>query len=161
MLKKSVLRRSALVALVALAVGACGDSGLTRDEATGEVAESTSVSLSDVIVGDCVRDETEVNDVTGTIELTPCADVHNAQAFYLGEADGADDYDRPAVDKAIAATCAEEFGSFLASPVSESEYVYYWYAPTREAWDGGDHGFTCYVWADGEDITGSLERQSP
>ncbi|MGY6502578.1 MAG: septum formation family protein [Acidimicrobiales bacterium] len=128
------------------------------DESDDET--TTQVSAFALSTGDCfVADE--IDDGQGglvtSVELVSCSEPHLAVVYGTEELDAPADAPFPGIDDRDVASrdlCEPGFESYVGAPLSTSELVLMWLAPTPDTWDEGDRDVSCAVAApEGELLT--------
>lgn len=143
-----------LVALfVVLAVVGAFDEGNTdvQDIKVGQCFNTVGNSLSDY-GGDGHR--------STTVDVVPCGDEHDAEAYAVFSLDGqdlGDDY--PGVDR-ISQISNDKCGNYADDYLGDGRLAdgmdIYFYMPPEAAWDRGDRGVTCFFGSRGGKVTGSV-----
>lgn len=147
------LATAGLALVVALGVAGLLDDGNTRVEniEAGQCFNTVGHSLSDY-GGDGAR--------STTVDVVPCGDRHDAEAYAvftldpgLGDAyPGVDRISRIATDK-----CASYADDYLGDePMPDTVDIYY-YMPPRDGWDHGDRSVTCFFGGTDGKVTGSVK----
>jgi hypothetical protein len=133
------IRLIASVAVVALAVTACG-----------------SASVFDLAVGDCFDDPVTEGEVS-SVSAVDCAQPHDNEVYAVYEYSGDSYPGEEAMSAAADEGCAAEFEDFVGIPYLESALYVTHLTPTQDSWDGGDREIVCVLSEPGEKLEGSME----
>jgi hypothetical protein len=150
--------RSRLVAglaalLLSPALVACDGSPLSEDvsdalpggggggPADAEAPEAKACRVLDAEAITAASDDTETVD---------CSETHNAETFYVGEFDKADDlaYDDPSLGARVYEECNARYIKFVGATRSlalRTVIDWAWWRPSEEAWKDGARWFRCDV----------------
>lgn len=162
-------------AITGIAIGVCGliimfglfalitsmrtGTNVDRDQ-DGSVTSSGTVLTTALRVGDCFNSKTEVPEsevvVVGTVELIPCAESHDWEAFHGFELEDGSWPGDTEVARLAEGGCVEAFSGFTGQSYDESTLEVYFFLPVAESWAEGDRKVLCNV-GTGTPITGSLE----
>ena len=152
----SMIRKAALLAVVALVAVACGsgDDETVRDE-NGNVIGAGEIGVFSLNVGDCFIDLPvgEVSSVSGV----PCADDHRYEIYHLFDVD-LPDFDSTAVEEASSDGCLAAFEGYMGVPFETSYYNFSGLQPTVGSWGQGDREVVCLATPfNGEAIAGTAK----
>lgn len=147
--------------VVLIPIGIVVVQGLTapRNDA-GEVAETGSMSVEDLRLGDCINGLRESSFVL-TVEATDCSEPHDGQVFAVfdlpdGDFPGEDQMTAQA-DSGCFARLAEDFPETYA----DKGVGVFFYHPTAGSWREGDREIVCVADYTDSPRTGSLLEESP
>lgn len=132
---------------------------VTLDEPDAELEVSVfALGAADCFVADDIDDG--AGGIVRTVEVVDCDEPHFAVIFgteALGEPDDAPFPGTEERDEASKTLCEPGFEEYVGVPLSASELVLVWLAPTPESWEDGDRDVACAVAApDGELLTASV-----
>jgi hypothetical protein len=119
------------------------------------VTEPGLVSLSDLRVGDCVKEVTEGKVVT-SMRVVPCADLHRGEVYATFDLAGG--AWRADVPKEAEQGCSERLEPYSKKAFDDPTIDFFYFAPEERSWARGDHGVICLV-VTSSDTTGSLKGQ--
>ena len=130
-----------VIGIVGLALAAALDDSGTRD-AEGRITESSTISVSELRVGDCLADLPRGRVLK--VEAVPCDDHHTAEVF--------DTYTMPAGpfpgEAAVRASahrqCVEGIDDYVAAPEGQSGYAVFLLNPVQDTWSD-DRGVACLL----------------
>jgi hypothetical protein len=128
------------------------DDDTTRDE-SGAIVESGGVGVFQLQIGDCVQ--LPGIGTVQSVEGVPCEEPHDAQVYSAYDLVGAS---YPVdIDEEAAEGCYDRWQAALGTVYEDDlERDFTIFTPTREGWDLGDRGVTCFVIPiDGGQVTGS------
>jgi hypothetical protein len=140
-----------------IVLGVALDASEPDRASDGEVEQSQEVTTDDVAEGDCVI--MPPGDTVYTVEVLPCAEPHDAEAFAVWSIDGEEYPGSDEVDALVDAGCAQRFASFVGIPYADSELETYILYPSAQSWAFDSRGVTCFVQLPGDDkvTTGTLK----
>lgn len=165
-------------AITGIAIGVCGliisiglfawlssmrtGSNVDRDE-DGSATSSGTVLTTALRVGDCFNSKAEVPEtevvMVGTVDLVPCAESHDWEAFHGFELEDGRWPGDAEVARLAEGGCVEAFSGFTGQAYEESTLEVYFFLPVAESWAEGDREVLCNV-GTGTPTTGSLEGSS-
>lgn len=125
----------------------------SRDSA-GSIAQEGDLSVFSFRVGDCFDDTTL--EVVSDVPAVPCSDPHDNEVFHLFELPDGPWPGDAALEQAYSDECLATFETYVGTPYEESELYAFPFTPTIESWEGGDREVVCAVYADGEQLIGSV-----
>ena len=141
--------------LLGLLVSACATEP-ARDEA-GDIQEEGELSVFSFQVGDCFDDPStdagEVSDVAGV----PCADPHDNEVFHLYDMPDGSFPSSSAIEASVEAECLPAFEGYVGISYQISELFLFPITPTAESWDRTDREVACALFADEEQLIGSMQ----
>lgn len=135
-----------------------GDSGDGRGGG-GPLSLGGDVDTDAPEVGACrVLDAEAVEAASDDTDTVECSETHNAETFYVGELDDADDlaHDDETVAAQVYKKCNRAYLRFVGATESlslRSVVDWAWWRPGEEAWDAGARWFRC-------DVVGGREGSS-
>lgn len=174
---------TALAAVAALSLSACGDdssddnaggdSTATTEEtspeetpagetpaeetpAEGEEPEGETQDVFNVGLGDCISNfnaEEQVSELT----VIPCEQEHDQEVFAVFEVPDGEFPGSEAFQAQVESDCVGEFEAFVGMPYNESALHIQWLEPTEESWAQGDRELVCTVLDPAGPVTGTLE----
>jgi hypothetical protein len=100
---------------------------------TGRVSESGSESVFDVRVGDCMND-LEESAARFTVDVTPCAEAHDAEAVSQFDLADGDWPGMPYVTREATRRCLDQVGSAATGAPRIEEIEAFYLHPTEESW---------------------------
>lgn len=107
---------------------------------------SQNENAGDLAVGQCFDEPANDTGIT-TVVKKACTEPHDAETFHVVEyTDGSAYPISLSIDSFIDDTCVPAFATYVGEAYeTATEYNLRFFYPDREAWDGGDRTFTCYV----------------
>jgi hypothetical protein len=145
--------RVVAVAVAVVALGGCGGSAATVDDAvrdsSGSIVETGRVGTQALRVGDCFLDpdDAAVLTVTGVACTLP----HDAQMIARLVVAEAEDWPGPeALGTEAGTRCADEAASLAPDRVPPGTGLSA-YVPDERSWQSGDRDIICFVEATGEE----------
>lgn len=124
-----------IVIVVALATDADRD-------ASGRVTDSGSESVFDVRVGDCLND-LEETDLEFSVNVTPCAKSHDAEAVSQFDLREGDWPGMPYVTREAERNCLNQVDSAAANAPRRGEVEAFYLHPTEQSWARDDREVLC------------------
>jgi hypothetical protein len=142
-----------IVAFVTLGVAGAFDDGNTQvqDLKVGQCFNTVNQSLSDY-GGDGTR--------STTVNVVPCGDPHDAEAYAVVPLTAGPDGGYPGLDAAAGTSstlCANAVGSYLGADGSADGMDIYYYMPPEDGWNNGDRDVTCFFGSVSGKVTGSVQ----
>jgi hypothetical protein len=121
-----------------------------------------NTDLYDVAVGMCI-DEEELfgEDYFVSVDVVDCAQPHYAELYSVFDV-AVGELEYPGDDEVwelADAGCVEDFGVYVGVSWEKSDFDYYYFYPSQENWDVGDHEVMCLaVDINFEPYTGSVRN---
>jgi hypothetical protein len=144
------------VAVLAVAVAACGGGGPARD-ADGAIIEAGDISVFDLREGDCFEDPEDGATQVATVLAVPCGEPHDNEIYFAFDLRDGDYPGVNAIDVEAEERCFAEFESFVAVAYFESDLNFFPMTPTPDSWEAGDRTVYCTLFAlDLSKLTGSM-----
>lgn len=144
------------VAVLAVAVAACGGGGPARD-ADGAIVEAGDISVFDLQEGDCFEDSEDGATQVATVRAVPCAEPHDNEIYLAFDLPDGDFPGVTAIDAEAKDRCLAAFESFVAVDHDESELNFFPVTPTPDSWEAGDRTVYCALFAnDLSKVSGSM-----
>jgi hypothetical protein len=152
--------------IVLVAVGAFAE--LQRDaerDDSGNVTESSTVSVLKIRVGDCFDHPAlagldpgeESTEETMTVEAIPCAEAHDFEAYHAFDLTDDDYPGEDAVAESATTTCLRQFKAFVGIAYPKSVLEPYYLFPSSRTWSIlDDRTVTCVVGEPGAKTSGTL-----
>jgi len=138
-----------IIVLASLGVFDVGNTSV-RDLKAGQCFNTVDHSLTDY-GADGVR--------STTVDVVPCADLHDAEAYAVLPLDAGPDGGYPGLDAAgdaAGSMCANAAGSYLDANTAASGMEVFYYMPPEDAWNDGDRDVTCFFGSPSGRVTGSV-----
>lgn len=135
-----MLRKAALLAVCALALGACGlldEEDSLRDE-NGNVVEAGEIDVFSLTVGDCFSNLP----AGSTVNAQPCAEEHLYEIYHVFDVDLAE-FDEAAIDAAASEGCVAAFDGYMGVSFDASYYTYDGLQPSAGSWAADDREVIC------------------
>jgi hypothetical protein len=137
---------------VTLGVAGAFEEGNTqvRDLKAGQCFNTVDHSLTDY-GADGVR--------STTVDVVPCGDPHDAEAYAVVPLDSGPDGGYPGLDAAAqdsSAMCATAADSYLGDNTSADGMDIFSYMPPEGAWNNGDRDVTCFFGSPSGKVTGPV-----
>ena len=107
---------------------------------------SQNARAGELAIGQCFDEPASDTGIT-TVVKHACTEAHDAEVFHVAEYDQGDSYPISlSISSFIDDTCVPVFATYVGTSFEEAtEYDLGYFYPDREAWEGGDRTFTCYV----------------
>ena len=112
----------------------------------GAITRAGDLVVADLRVGDCFdlkdADEETIDDVTAR----PCGEAHEFELMYRGSV-SSDGYPSEAAFQAwLQDNCLPAFAEYVGVSFPESTLDIFWFQPTEDGWDAGDHSVQCAIY---------------
>jgi hypothetical protein len=112
----------------------------------GAITRAGDLVVADLRVGDCFdlkdADEETIDDVTAR----PCGEAHEFELMYRGGV-SSDGYPSEAAFQAwLQDNCLPAFAEYVGVSFPESTLDIFWFQPTEDGWDAGDHSVQCAIY---------------
>lgn len=133
-----------------------------RRDASGEIENPGSVSVTDVRSGDCFNlgEDEEISDVDGI----PCSQPHLYQAFHVADHETSTFPTDAEFDAIFASVCLPRFEPFVGTSYDESVLFASMITPSQSSFDDGDREYICVLYEPDPDdpaqavaVSGSME----
>jgi len=165
-------RRIVIVAAIALAVLTLAGIGIVLLGHGGPEAEPVSVSVFELMTGDCLLTPSVYADPGSrqlqfwqdrfgsrlSFDVVPCEQVHGAEVYFVGDAWAADAAypGDAAVGDEFWSSCEREFRSYAGVAPGRAGFELNGWVPDASTWARGDREITCLAYdATGEDLRGT------
>jgi hypothetical protein len=126
----------------------------------GDITRAGDLVVSDLRVGDCFdlkdADEEEIDDVTAR----PCGESHEFELMFRGSLRSEQYPSDAVVDAWLQDNCLPAFAEYVGISYEQSALDIFWFQPTQEGWDSGDHSLQCVVFDPAEDQLTSPVRNA-
>lgn len=160
----SAFRTRAMAVAACLALAGCGPAptsdasgGLPQDAASPAGTTGVETSIFDVEAGDCFSIE-GLDDIE-SVDVVPCEQPHEYEAFAVVEHPAGDDDPYPGEDETLDYAddaCRDEFEAYVGAPYEVSELYITSVYPSEATWSLGDRAITCTLREEDErEVTGS------
>jgi hypothetical protein len=113
------------------------DSGLPSEREVGVDA----LEVGDCVKDDTLRDEGQVE----TVDAVSCGQPHDLEVYVNVTVPGDAFPGDQALEKFGNRSCIAHFKNYVGIPLRDSEFDYFYYAPSEDSWNGGDRVVTCGV----------------
>ena len=153
-----MIRMTVGAILLGLMVSACA-SEPARDEA-GQIEEEGELSVFNFRVGDCFDDPSTSSDEVSDVAGVPCSGPHDNEIFHLYDLPDESFPGKAAIDASAETECLSEFENYVGSSYQISELFLFPLTPTEESWAQSDREVVCALYADGDQLTGSMKGSS-
>lgn len=148
----SILGTSVAVAIVILlGVYLYNTRPAARSDA-GEVVASGTEAVTDLRVGDCIRDELQ-DGTFSSVVVVPCSDLHDAEVYAVF-AIALTNFSESGVAQEADEGCFERLDDYLGSAPWSASLEISSFVPTSSSWSAGDRTVTCML-GDSAPTTGS------
>lgn len=144
--------------LLGLIVSACA-SEPARDEA-GQIEEEGELSVFKFRVGDCFDDPSTTSDEVTDVAGVPCSGPHDNEVFHLYDLPDGSFPGSADIEESVATECLPAFESYVGISYQISELFLFPLTPTEDSWAQSDREVVCALYADGEQLTGSMKGSS-
>ena len=135
--------------LASLALASCSVFG-------GGSKGTTSVSVFDLHVGDCLVTPKKIQAQLSNVERVPCSTPHPLEVYALVHDHGGSTYPTAkAIDAFANASCLDRFASYVGVPYRQSSLFFTYLLPSVRSWAAGDRTVVCVA-----ETTGQPLRQS-
>ena len=113
-------------------------------------------AAADLKVGDCFMEPAATDEIS-EVQHRPCAEAHDAEVFAVLTYEGETYPIEMTLERFIDEQCLPAFATYTGAAIdTQTELTVGWFYPTRESWNDGDRGVTCYlIRSDGEQLTSS------
>jgi len=126
-----------------------GVDGTERD-ADGQVVDGGTVTPDRLRVGDCFTEpafdkisaDGSEREASATIEVVPCSEPHQAEAFHSFKISG-DDFPGHDAISSWSADCFRAFKEYVGKAYAQSSLDVMFYSPTAQSWRFGDRTILC------------------
>ena len=152
------IRVTVAAILLGLMVSAC-TSEPARNEA-GQIEEEGELSVFNFRVGDCFNDPSLTADEVSDVAGVPCSGPHDNEVFHLYDLPDGSFPGRAGIDASVETECFPAFENYVGISYEISELFYFPLTPTEESWAQSDREVVCALFADGEQLTGSMKGSS-
>ena len=118
-----------------------------------------ALRIADLRVGDCfdLKGEFDEDEAVDEITARPCGEPHEFELMYTGSVASATYPTDAAFFAWLDENCLPAFADYIGRSYRESALDVFWFQPTREGWDAGDHSVQCAVFDQAnEQLTGAL-----
>ena len=107
---------------------------------------SQNARADQLAIGQCFDEPANDTEIT-TVVKKACTEAHDAEVFHVAEYNQGASYPIAlSLSSFIDDTCVPVFATYVGKSFEEAtEFDLGYFYPDREAWDGGDRTFTCYV----------------
>ncbi|HEY7331771.1 MAG TPA: septum formation family protein [Candidatus Limnocylindria bacterium] len=146
-----------VILVVAVSVGGLIFNAQRDDD--GSISRSGNLAISDLRVGDCfdLKGELDEDEAVDEITARPCTEPHEFELMHIGTVASATYPADAAFVTWLDENCLPAFAEYIGRSYSESALDVFWFQPTREGWDAGDHSVQCAVFDPANDeLTGAL-----
>jgi hypothetical protein len=144
--------------LLGLMVSACA-SEPARNEA-GQIEEEGELSVFNFRVGDCFDDPSTTSDEVSDVAGVPCSGPHDNEVFHLYDLPDGSFPGSAAIDASVETECLTAFEDYVGISYQVSELFFFPLTPTEASWAQSDREVACALYADGEQLTGSMKGSS-
>ena len=125
-------------------------------DASGQINDAGSVSLSSLKPGDCMN--TLPTGLTTTVDALPCSQPHHAEVFATFSLTGGSTYPGDeTVNTQSDSGCTARLKTYSAAAAADDTITIYYFAPTRTSWSSGDRVVICVAADDTKQRTGSIK----
>ena len=151
-MKTTVFRTATAAAAVACLLAAASGCSLLQSPrgSDGQLTASANIALSDLKVGDCIKDVNSLSQSVSKVPAVPCTDTHNGEGFAIttdgdtSDSSYAEDY------------CRAQFSSYIGIDFDSSQLNVEYFKPQDAS--AKDKTLTCIVYhSDGTTDTASLK----
>lgn len=118
---------------------------------------SSSTDVFSLNVGDCFQDPDTTVDEIREVETVDCEEPHDNEVYAVFDLPDGDFPGADAISEASLDGCLERFEDFVGTPYPESELYATWLFPTESSWGEDDREVVCVLFAQGEQLEGSME----
>lgn len=154
----TLLLAAALVGLTGCGLLEPAADPAVRDEASGEIVESSEADVFSLKVGDCLNQTvTEEVEEVSSVPTVPCGEPHDSEAYARTDLPEGDYPGDEAVAEAADSFCYDEFATFVGMSYDESVLELASFFPTQVSWDQNeDREILCFVSSPDGQVTGTL-----
>jgi hypothetical protein len=118
---------------------------------------SSGTDVFSLEVGDCFQDPDSTVDEIREVEAVDCEEPHDNEVFAVFDLPDGDFPGADAISAASLDGCLERFEDFVGTPYPDSELYATWLFPTESSWGEDDREVVCVLFADGEQLEGSMQ----
>jgi hypothetical protein len=126
-------------------------SGVQRDN-DGSVGQKTSATVIDLRKGDCFTPQSGLPDGTNRnpgvlkVDIVPCDQPHQGEAYGVATVHGPDRYPgKAAVTRLSREACVDPLFSYVADLYAMPPVRTYFYQPDQAGWTAGRRGVVCWI----------------
>lgn len=151
-------RLAAAVFAIIVVLGACSDDSPDRD-AEGRITSSGDLSVFDLVVGDCVLFDSDIEAANSTLPVVPCDEPHQAEVYSLVDLEDLDQYpgERELSNRAEL-ECVATFGDYVGVELADSTLFFTYMIPAVRSWqEDGDRTVVCMALGVGGPLEGSMK----
>ena len=143
------LSAGAATVLAAVTLASCSVFG-------GGSKGSTSVSVFDLHIGDCLVTPKQIQAQLTNVQQVPCTTPHTLEVYALVRDHGGSTFPTAnALDTFANASCLDRFASYVGVPYRQSSLFFTYLLPSVRSWAAGDRTVVCVA-----ETTGPPLRQS-
>lgn len=154
----TVRRLAAAAIALSLVLGACSDDSPDRD-GDGRITSAGDLSVFDLVEGDCVVLDSDVEAANSTLPVVPCDEPHQAEVYSLVVLDDLDQYpgERELSNRAEL-ECVGTFGDYVGVELADSTLFFTYMIPAVRSWqEDGDRTVVCMALGVGGPLEGSVK----
>ena len=146
-----------VILVAAVSVGGLIFNAQRADD--GSISRSGNLAIADLRVGDCfdLKEEFDEDEAVDEITARPCGEPHEFELMHVGTVASATYPSDAAFVAWLDENCLPAFAEYVGRSYSDSALDVFWFQPTPEGWEAGDHSVQCAVFDPRNDeLTGAL-----
>jgi hypothetical protein len=132
----------------------------TAPTVAGARVAPRTVSVFDLVKGNCLDGATLSDGLITTIRLVDCAEPHTHEVFYSGRYPETS-FDSEKIASYANTTCLAQFTPYVGIDYARSRYQYLHIVPTQESWTrDNDRDVVCVAFEENATLTGSIANRA-
>lgn len=141
--------------LFGFVVSACATEPARND--AGEIQEEGELSVFSFRIGDCFNDPSDDVDEVSDVSAVPCTGPHDNEVFHLYDLPDGSFPSSSTVEATIEVECLPAFEDYVGISYQISELFLYPITPTEASWDQSDREVVCALYAEEQQLDGSMK----